>query len=88
MVETFSTLEFFTTNQWRFISNNSFHLLDVMSIKEQEIFYFDVRKINWQNYFDSYVLGVKNFVLKEDLSTLPLARSNLKRYYYQIDLLR
>jgi hypothetical protein len=51
-----------------------------MTTEDQEIFYFDVRKINWQNYFENYILGVRKLIFKDDPVTLPLARSNLKRY--------
>ena len=76
----FAPLEFFTTHQWRFISNNPIHLMEEMTTEDQEMFYFDVRKINWQNYFENYILGIRQIVFKEDLSTLPLAKRNFKRY--------
>jgi fatty acyl-CoA reductase len=79
----FAPLEFFTTHQWRFISNNPIHLMEEMTTEDQEMFYFDVRKINWQNYFENYILGIRQIVFKEDFNTLPLARSNLKRYHFQ-----
>ena len=76
----FAPLEFFTTHQWQFISNNPIHLMEEMTTEDQEMFYFDVRKINWQNYFENYILGIRQIVFKEDLSTLPLAKRNFKRY--------
>ncbi|XP_046651724.1 putative fatty acyl-CoA reductase CG5065 isoform X2 [Daphnia pulicaria] len=77
----FVPLEFFTSHQWRFISDNPIHLSKEMTTEDQEIFYFDVRKINWQNYFENYILGVRKLIFKDDPVTLPLARSNLKRLY-------
>lgn len=53
-----------------------------MSADDREIFYFDVRDIEWKSYFETFVLGARRFILKDDLSTLPLARSNLQRYGY------
>lgn len=78
--QAFSTYEFFTTHQWRFISNNAVLLMDEMSVEDQNIFYFDVRKIQWQSYFETYILGVRLYVFKDDASTLPLARRNLNTY--------
>lgn len=46
------------------------------------MFNFDVRSLDWNAYFKDYVLGVRKFVLKEDESTLPIARRNLTRRYY------
>lgn len=76
----FSTLEFFTTHQWRFLSNNPIRLLEEMSNQDKKTFYFDVREIEWKSYFDVFIQGARRFVLKDDPSTLPLARRNLSRY--------
>jgi fatty acyl-CoA reductase len=76
----FSTLEFFTTHQWRFLSNNPIRLLEEMSNQDKKTFYFDVREIEWKSYFDVFIQGARRFVLKDDPSTLPLARRNLGRY--------
>ena len=57
--------------------------MEEMTTEDQEMFYFDVRKINWQNYFENYILGIRQIVFKEDFNTLPLARSNLKRYHFR-----
>ncbi|XP_046464442.1 putative fatty acyl-CoA reductase CG5065 [Daphnia pulex] len=77
----FVPFEFFTTHQWRFISDNPIHLSKEMTAEDQEMFYFDVRKINWQSYFENYILGIRQLVFKDDPTTLPLARSNLERLY-------
>ncbi|EFX68378.1 hypothetical protein DAPPUDRAFT_114575 [Daphnia pulex] len=51
-----------------------------MTTEDQEMFYFDVRKINWQSYLENYILGIRQFTLKDDPTTLPTARTNLKRW--------
>ena len=76
----FKGYEYFTTHQWRFISENFIHLLDQMSEKDRQVFYFDVRQINWKSYMVDNVLGTRKFILKDDPSTLPAARKNLNRY--------
>lgn len=44
-----------------------------------QIFYFDVEKLDWDVYFNRYVIGLKKFLLKEDLANLPLAQSRIRR---------
>lgn len=73
-------LDFFTTHQWRFISENPIRLLDYLSDEDKETFYFDVRQIDWTAYIETYILGARRFILKDDPSTLPAARKNLNRY--------
>ncbi|RWS14634.1 putative fatty acyl-CoA reductase CG5065-like protein, partial [Dinothrombium tinctorium] len=73
-----NALEYFTTNEWTFITDNFLTLLNEMSEEDKNIFYADVRRINWQSYMESYVLGVRRFLLKEDPSTIPEARKRLQ----------
>lgn len=44
-----------------------------------QIFCFDVEKLDWDVYFNRYVIGLKKFLLKEDLANLPLAQSRIRR---------
>jgi fatty acyl-CoA reductase len=68
------------THQWRFVSENQIRLLDYLSETDRSIFYFDVRQINWKSYIETYVAGARRYILKDDPSTLPAARRNLKKY--------
>ena len=74
-----SCLDFFTTHQWRFISENPIRLLDHLSNGDKQTFYFDVRGIDWNSYIETYILGARRFILKDDPSTIPAARKNLNR---------
>lgn len=74
-------LDFFTTHQWRFISKNPIQLLDHLSDSDRRTFDFDVRKIDWNSYIETYILGARRFILKDDPSTLPQARKNLTRLF-------
>lgn len=76
-----SCLDFFTTHQWQFVSENPIRLLDYLSDVDKETFYFDVRQIDWNVYIETYVLGARRFILKDDMSTLQDARKNLNRMY-------
>ncbi|GFR60912.1 fatty acyl-CoA reductase [Elysia marginata] len=74
-----TTLEFFTSNEWTFHNDNIFLLLNRMSEEDKRTFCFDPRSIDWKKYMLNYCLGVKEFVLKEDISQLPAARIALQR---------
>ena len=78
-------LEYYTTKEWLFWSRNPVQLMDKMSDEDRDIFYFDVRQINWHSYIKDYVVGIRKYLLKDDLSTLPVARRNLKKYCSIID---
>jgi fatty acyl-CoA reductase len=46
---------------------------------DRKTFNFDVTEIEWKSYLGQYVLGTRKFILKEDPSTFPAARSHLRK---------
>ncbi|XP_046643602.1 putative fatty acyl-CoA reductase CG5065 [Daphnia pulicaria] len=76
-----SNLGFFNSHQWQFVSENSLTIQSKMSTADRKIFDFDVRQLNWRSYFETYVQGIRLFILKDDPSTLPQARKTLVRMY-------
>ncbi|XP_050426431.1 putative fatty acyl-CoA reductase CG5065 [Adelges cooleyi] len=77
-----SCLEFFTTHEWNFKNSNVQRLFAELDPNDRKTFYFDVSKLEWRNYVETYLLGTRRFVLKDDPSTVPNARIQLKRMYY------
>lgn len=72
-------ISFYMLRQWRFVSENSIKLSKQLSAADQSTFYFDVREIDWAKYVHNYVYGTRQYVLKDDLSTIPLGLRNFKR---------
>lgn len=81
-------LEYFTTQQWQFEDDNVRHLATCLSESDRKEFPFDVAAINWENYIENYVLGIRRYIFKEDISTIPKARRQLSRLYYSHKLLQ
>ena len=81
-------LEYFTTRQWYFKCGNVINLQNLMSPSERQMFFFDFRKIDWEEYWAEYVQGCRKYVLKEDDSTYPQARENLKRIKFYTNLIK
>jgi len=82
------TLSFYLLNSWCFVSVNTIRLSDQLSAIDRSTFYFDVREINWPQYITDYVLGIRRFILKDDYSTLPVAKRNLKRLFWAHNVLK
>jgi fatty acyl-CoA reductase len=72
-------LEFFTTHEWLFTNDNVTRLLTHLHPLDRKIFNFDVLEIDWKLYLEQYILGTRRFILKEDPSTFPAARSHLRK---------
>ena len=45
-----------------------------------QTFKFDVEKLDWNTYFVRFILGIKQFLLKEDLANLPVAQNRIRRF--------
>ncbi len=55
--------------------------MDKMSVQEKNTFNFDVRKIDWETYMTTFAVGVREYLFKDDLSSIHAARKNLNRLY-------
>ncbi|KAK6032627.1 NAD-binding protein [Ostertagia ostertagi] len=72
-------LHYFTTQGWTFQSKNLPKLWSSMSAHDQQLFNFDIRQLDWDSYLFDYVMGIKQYILKENLDNLQVARANLMR---------
>ncbi|CAH2235427.1 jg13285 [Pararge aegeria aegeria] len=75
-------LEYYTSRTWVFKNDYFESLRNQITEKENEIFYTDMSKLDHDDFLEKFHLGVREFIAKEDLSTLPQARRLLTRLYY------
>lgn len=52
-------LEYFTTQEWNFDDKNVRDLAMTLNETDKQEFCFDVAKINWDNYIENYILGIR-----------------------------
>lgn len=74
-------LEFFGMNDWRFVTDNCKVLHKTLNTKDENLFNFQMDKLDWQEYFCSYGLGIRRHIFNEDDSTLPMAQKKMKILY-------
>ncbi|KAL1109971.1 hypothetical protein AAG570_014080 [Ranatra chinensis] len=72
-------LEFFTTNEFRFSNDNTLQLLGALRAKDRQTFDFDLAGLDWTAYLQTYIMGTRTYIMKDDPSTLPSARAHLNR---------
>ncbi|ETN87152.1 hypothetical protein NECAME_00011, partial [Necator americanus] len=72
-------LHYFTTHGWTFRSKNLPKLWESLHVEDQQEFNFDIRQLNWDSYLFDYTMGIKRYILKDDLNKLQVARANLTR---------
>lgn len=74
-------VRFFTTQTWEFSSNNMLLLHSRLSPFDRQTFDIDIRKINWESYWENYLLGVRRYLFKQDPATIPESRKRMKRQH-------
>ena len=52
---------------------------NIMFFSISQEFPFDVTEINWDTYISNYCIGIKRYLMNEDLSNLPQARKKIAR---------
>lgn len=71
------TLHFFTTRGWSFNARGLPEFFEKMTPADQKEYNFDVRQVDWNSYLFDYVMGIKKFLLKENLENLNRSRAHL-----------
>uniref|UniRef100_A0A182PEG6 Fatty acyl-CoA reductase n=1 Tax=Anopheles epiroticus TaxID=199890 RepID=A0A182PEG6_9DIPT len=74
-------LQYYTTKEWIFRCDNTKSLYQRLSHDDRKRFYFDVSEINYQTYLHDFILGARQYILKEAPETLPRARKLLRKLY-------
>lgn len=82
MKNAMKALEFFATREWTWQDENMVQLWNEMKGVDQELYNFNIQSIDWKEYLKSYVLGARQFVLKEDPKTLTRCRKKAKAFLY------
>ncbi|XP_071580009.1 putative fatty acyl-CoA reductase CG5065 [Temnothorax nylanderi] len=74
--------EFFRTKQWNFRDDNVQQLGEQLSPEDRKTFMFDVSQIEWSSYLEHYILGIRQYILRESPDTLPAAQSRMTKLYW------
>ena len=67
-------MHYFVINEWNFSSPNYLKLIDAIPESEVADFKLDLRKVDEREGVRKCWLGCRRFILKEDDSTIELAR--------------
>nr|XP_054764629.1 fatty acyl-CoA reductase 1-like [Lytechinus pictus] len=66
----------FLLNSWDFSHHNIEALSAAMNEKDREVFFTDVSTLDWPSYMKAHVIGVKRYMLNEDMENLPAAHGH------------
>lgn len=72
--------DYFFQNQWDFHNGKLKRICDKLSNKDKEIFFCDESVMDWDIYFKNYVLGIKKFILNENMEAFEENRKNYNKF--------
>uniref|UniRef100_A0A336LKJ3 Fatty acyl-CoA reductase n=1 Tax=Culicoides sonorensis TaxID=179676 RepID=A0A336LKJ3_CULSO len=82
-VHKFSTvLEYFSMNTWKYDNTNMRELCNSLTPLDQELFLCDMKKLNWTDYFELYMKGLRLYINKDPEDTVPRAKTRYARLGY------
>lgn len=70
-------------NEWNFDTKKFQQLTQTTKqAKDGNDFNSDMSKMNWDSYVETYMLGIRKYVLKDELDSLPSARRKVIRLFW------
>ncbi|CAG9770344.1 unnamed protein product [Ceutorhynchus assimilis] len=69
-----NSLVHFTLNEWKFVDRNTQCLWDELNDRDKANFPFDIKVLDWQDYFDTSLAAMREFLVKDFLDTLDEGR--------------
>ncbi|XP_046383568.1 fatty acyl-CoA reductase wat-like [Ischnura elegans] len=81
-------ISYFSTQCWKFDNANVVDLWNRLDPMDKSLFQFDMNEMDWDSYFQKHILGLRIYLVKDDLSTLPEAKKRWRRFYYMHRLIQ
>ncbi|VVC29133.1 Male sterility, NAD-binding,NAD(P)-binding domain,Fatty acyl-CoA reductase, C-terminal [Cinara cedri] len=75
-------ISYFSCQSWKFHETNTKSLLSKLSKFDQFNFQFDMSKLIWNEYFKSHVKGIRIYIVKDPLETIPQGLKRLRILYF------
>jgi hypothetical protein len=72
-------ISYFSLQSWTFHDDNTRSLIKKMSKLDQSLFKFDISKLNWIEYFKKHVLGIRLYIIKDTMDSVPEALKRTKK---------
>ncbi|KAI8433274.1 hypothetical protein MSG28_015341 [Choristoneura fumiferana] len=71
-----------TTKAWRFTDHGVRAMWGALDADDRVVFPFNIAEMSWDYHAETFLVGLRVYLVKDDLSTLPEARKKWTRLYY------
>ncbi|CAF1315932.1 unnamed protein product, partial [Didymodactylos carnosus] len=75
-------VDFFSMHQWNFSNDNSLMLQNKMNAADLNLFGFETKNMNWSDYMKNYCIGIKVYLLREDLNQMVKCQKYIQKLKY------
>ncbi|XP_073965347.1 fatty acyl-CoA reductase wat-like isoform X2 [Choristoneura fumiferana] len=75
-------LFYFTMQEWRFTDHGVRAMWGALDADDRVVFPFNIAEMSWDYHAETFLVGLRVYLVKDDLSTLPEARKKWTRLYY------
>lgn len=75
-------LKYFNKREWNFKNDNTVRLWQKLSSADKQVFSFDLSSLDWNEFFEKQIIGLRVYLVKDDLSTIPQAKIKHRRLKY------
>lgn len=72
-------LAYFCDKHWTFKNDNLQNLWKTLDDQDKELFNFDIDQMSWEYYCEALCLGLRVYLVKDDIHTLPAARKKWQK---------
>lgn len=72
-------ISYFSVRSWKFTNENVKALWASLPEEDKSSFKFDIAALDWDNFFYNYIRGLRVYLLKDEMDTLPQAIVRWKR---------
>ncbi|XP_022824039.1 fatty acyl-CoA reductase wat-like [Spodoptera litura] len=81
-------LFYFSTQDWKFSDMNVRNMWNSLSDADRVVFPFSMGEMSWEYMCETFLVGLRVYLIKDDLSTLPEARKKWNKLYYLHQILK
>lgn len=74
-------LAYFSDKEWTFTNKNILALWETLNSQDKELFNFDIHQLSWEYFSQAHCLGLRVYLVKDDIHTLPAARKKWEKLY-------
>ncbi|XP_050301949.1 fatty acyl-CoA reductase wat-like [Anthonomus grandis grandis] len=83
-----NVISYFSTREWHVKSDRVRNQQKVMCENDRELFFSDLKQLDWDEFFQTYLKGVRIYLLQDPLETLETARVKWTWFYYANHLVK